>query len=147
MDIILLRDVEHLGKEGAVVAVKRGYARNFLLPRGLCVVSSPSSRAQFEALKAARARQGARLKAQATELAVRLDGITCTFRLGAGDSGKLHGAVTAGDIVEFLEAKGISLERRQLLLEGPLTQLGVTPVSVKLHPEITVTLKVQLLRK
>jgi large subunit ribosomal protein L9 len=148
MDVILTKDVEHLGKEGQILSVKSGYARNFLLPRGLCVTASPASRAQFEHLRAIRARAAERQKAGAKDLATRLDGMTCTFRLSAGEQGRVHGAVTAGDIVEFLGSnRGISIERHQLELEGPIAQLGVTSVSVKLHPEITATLKIQLLRK
>ncbi len=147
MEVILTKDVEHLGKEGTVVSVKRGYARNFLLPRGLCIVSSPASRAQFEAHKASQQRQQERRKAGAMELHGRLDGMTCTFRVVTGDQGRIHGAITAGDIVQFLGEKGISLEKHQLLLEGPIAQLGVTPITVKLHPEVTATLKIQLLRK
>lgn len=147
MEVILLKEVGHLGVAGQAVTVKDGYARNFLIPRGLALVATASHRAQVESLQAARARQAQAREKNALDLSRRLSEISLTLSVTVGDQGKLHGAVTAGDILEALGKRGIALEKHQVVLENPLTQLGSYEVLVRIHPEVSSSLKVQIVRK
>ncbi|MBI3332635.1 MAG: 50S ribosomal protein L9 [Candidatus Omnitrophica bacterium] len=147
MEVILLQDVESLGKAGKTVTVKDGYARNFLIPRGLGVPATAKQQSQLNSLRALQLRQAETLKAKATELQRRLEEILLTVAVSVGDQGKLHGAVTAMDICEGLRGQGVALEKHQVILKEPITQLGVIPVPVKLHPEITATLRVSVVQK
>lgn len=147
MEVILLKEVQNLGAAGQTVTVKDGYARNFLIPRGDAVVATASHRAQAESLQAVRARKAQGLREKALQLSRRLSERPLTLAVAVGDQGKLHGAVTAGDIVQELERQGISLERHQVTLENPLTQLGSHDLSIKLHPEVTATLRVVVVKR
>ena len=147
MDVILVKDVDRLGKAGQKVSVKDGFARNYLLPQGLAQSATPGARSQMEALRKSQLRQAEMKKAKAAELSSRLNGISCAVRVAVGAQGKLHGAVTAGDIIKVLKSQGIVLEKHQVALEGPITVLGLTEVSVKLHPEVTAHLKVSVVQE
>lgn len=147
MEVILLKEVQNLGAAGQTVTVKDGYARNFLIPRGDAVAATASHRAQVESLQAVRARKAQGLREKALQLSRRLSERPLTLAVAVGDQGKLHGAVTAGDIVQELERQGISLERHQVVLENPLTQLGSHDLSIKLHPEVTATLRVVVVKR
>ena len=142
MNIILTRDVEHVGRTGQTVVVKDGYARNFLIPHGLALPATTGNRSHIERLRAAQIRREEVFKAKALELADRLQKISCTIPVVVGDQGKLHGSVTTGDILQALQAQGIVLDKHQILLEEPISQLGVSQVPVKLHPEVVGVLKV-----
>ena len=142
MDVILIKEIARLGKAGEKVAVKDGYARNFLLPRGWALPATPGTLAQWESRRKARARQEEETKAKAVELSRRIQALSCAIPMPVGEQGKLHGAVTAGDILKALRGQGIELEKQQILLDKPITHLGSYPVAIKLHPEITAPLTV-----
>ncbi len=147
MNVILVKDVERLGKAGETVSVKDGYARNFLLPNGVALSATSGTKNQIQAIQAAHAKQAALQKAKAQEVAERLEKVSCTIPVSVGEQGKLHGAVTALDIVEALQHKGVTLDRHQILLEGPITHVGAHAVSVKLHPEVTAVVQVSIVEK
>lgn len=147
MEIILVKDVDRLGKTGQVLTVKDGYARNYLIPQGLAVAASTNRRAQASALQLAQAKRSQALKEKALELADRLNAISCTIAMPVGDQEKLHGAVTPADIVATLADQGIQVDRHQVLMERPVTHLGVVEISVKLHPEVIVSLKIEVVKK
>jgi len=147
VNVILTKDVQHLGKTGQTVLVKDGYARNFLIPKGLAFPATVGHAAQVKSTQAARARHAEALKQKAQDLAKRLSEISCTVPVAVGAQGKLHGAVTAADVAEALQAQGILLDKHQISLEGPVTQLGVHQIPVKLHPEVTATLRVSVVQK
>lgn len=147
MNVILTQDVERLGKMGEILSVKDGYARNFLIPRGWAQLATEGSRKKVAVLQNAQLRQAQMLKENALELASRLGHVSCTIAVTVGNQGKLHGAVTVGDILRALEGKGVTLEKHQLHLNAPIAQLGSHEVMVKLHPEVNVSLKVHLIRK
>lgn len=147
MNVILVKDIDRVGKAGEAVSVKDGYARNFLLPSGLALAVTTGTKGRIQAIQAAHARQSALHKAKAQEVADRLHGMSCTISVSVGEQGKLHGAVTALDIVEALQHEGVTLDRHQILLEGPITQVGNHSVSVKLHPEVTAVVHVSVLEK
>jgi len=141
MDVILLAAIEQLGAEGAVVQVKPGYARNYLLPRGLAVIASPE---QLEAAQAAtqqRARATQRVLEQAQALKQQIESRTVTAKLTLGQDGKPFGSVTTHDLVELLHREGLVIEKHAVRLEQPLKALGVYDVPIKLHPNVTATLK------
>ena len=142
MDIILREDVQHLGKAGEVVKVKDGYARNFLLPKGLAYRATEGNRKRiaFEAERIARQRVSEKQVAEGD--AAKLAGLSLTFPMKVGEEDKLYGSVTAGDIQRRLEEQGIHVDKRKVDLPEPIRSLGEFKVGIKLHaevrPEITV---------
>ena len=145
MKIILVKDVDNLGLAGQVLTVAPGYARNFLLPTGAAL---PASEANLKMLARKRAEYETRAKAekdQAQDLKGRLAEVRLVFHRKAGEKGKLYGAVTALDLSEALQAQGFDLERRRLRLGEPFKALGDYEVPVRLHPEVTASLKISVL--
>ncbi|MGH7569790.1 MAG: 50S ribosomal protein L9 [Gemmatimonadales bacterium] len=143
MEIILREDVQHLGKAGEVVKVKDGYARNYLLPKGLAYLATDANKKKI-AYEAERiARQRAAEKAAAETEATRLAGVQLTFLMKVGEEDKLYGSVTASDIQRKLEEAGIHVDKRKIDLAEPIRELGEFRVALKVHPdvrpEITVT--------
>ena len=148
MNIILVKDVEPLGKAGKTVVVKDGYARNFLIPRGLALPATTGRRSELSARAALQLRQAEALKRKAAELGERISQVSLSFAVAAGDQGRTHGAVTAKDICEALRReRGIRLEKHQVLLGEPIGRLGAVEVPVKLHPEVTAALKISVVKK
>ena len=147
MDVILVRDVEKLGKIGDVVDVKDGFARNFLIPRGL---ARPKTSGTLRLAEQAKWREQVHLEKELEEaraLASRIATFSCTLRVKVGEGDKLFGAITSQDIAEAFEAEGIHLDRKKIVLEEPIHSLGVCQVPVKLHPEVSVMLKVELIKQ
>ena len=142
MEIILREDVQHLGRAGEVVKVKDGYARNYLLPKGLAYPATEGNRKRitFEADRLARQRAGEKQTAE-TE-ATKVAGLSLTFPMKVGEEDKLYGSVTASDIQRRLEEQGIHVDKRTIELAEPIRSLGEFRVSIKFHaevrPEITV---------
>ncbi len=144
IELILRENVPSLGKAGDLVRVKPGYARNFLLPRGLAFEASEGNKKRIAAEAKAR---GARETAERTEaeaLAARIGALALAFTAKAGEDGKLFGSVTAGDIVEQLAEKGFEVDKRKVELEHPLKELGFHAVSIKLHHEVHAEVKVTI---
>lgn len=144
MKVILKEDVKDLGNIGEMVTVKDGYARNFLLPRGLAVEANPKNVRAFEHEKRQVQELIKKKKAGAEEFAARLSATAVTIAAKAGEEEKLFGAVTAMDIAGALKKEGIEVDRKKILLEEPIKRLGSYTVNVKLHPEVTVPLHVQV---
>ena len=146
MDVILMQDVEDLGQMGQTVTVRRGYARNYLLPQGLALVATPGNmNVVQEHMKLERKRDDLR-KAGALERANELGEISCTISVQAGDDDKLFGSVTARNIVEELAKDNIEIDHKQIVLDEPIKQLGVYSVPVRLHPEVEITAKVWVVK-
>jgi large subunit ribosomal protein L9 len=141
MELILREDVEKLGHRGDVVKVTDGYARNFLLPRGLGMPVTAVNKAMIEKEKKAHLARLAKEKAEFEALAERIGGLRFVAPRKVGDNDTLYGSVTAGDIAEFLKTKGIEIDKRKVLLEEPVKQLGEHEVKLKLHPEVTASLR------
>ena len=146
MEVILLQEVRPLGKAGQKISVKDGYARNFLIPRGLAAPATRSAGAAADSLVKARLRSAEMAKEKAEELARKLSEAACRFTVSVGEQGKLHGSVTASDIVEELRKQGIPLEKHQIQLERSLTHLGEVAVPVRLHPEVKASARVLLVK-
>lgn len=141
MDIILLRDVDTLGSLGTVVKVRPGYARNFLIPRGLAAPATAAKvRAAAEAGKQ-HSQRAARLKAQAEALKLKIESRPITLTLSVGADGKPFGAVTNHEIAAALTQAGHALEKHAVQLAEPIKALGAYEVAVRVHPDVTATLK------
>ena len=142
MQIILQEDIEKLGNRGQVVDVKEGYARNFLLPRKLALEATPSNLKRLEKMRTAFAQREATEKEIAQKLADQLASVTITLRRKAGENDQLFGSVTAGDVSEALAAQGHTVDKRKISLDEPIKLVGEFPVPVKLHRDVTATVKV-----
>ncbi len=138
MELILLERVPKLGYMGDVVRVKRGYARNYLLPQGKALRSSEENKKAFESRKLELEARNLELRKDAESVAERLEGREFVVIRSASDTGSLYGSVTKRDIADAAAEEGISLHRRQIELERPIKELGVHRVTVSLHPEVEV---------
>jgi large subunit ribosomal protein L9 len=146
MKVVLLERVEHLGAIGDVVTVKDGFARNFLLPRQKALRATTSNLKVFETQRHQIEARNAEARATAERLGTRLDGESYVLIRQAGESGQLYGSVSARDVVEAVEAGGGHAERSQVVLDRPIKTLGVHEVKVRLHAEVTVTIRVNIAR-
>jgi large subunit ribosomal protein L9 len=143
--VVLREDVESLGHKGDLLDVADGYARNYLVPRGLAIVATKGVVQQAEAMRRNRQVRDARDRESAQELATRLAAAPIEVKARAGEGGKLFGSVTAADIVAAVKARaGVELDRRKVTLAEPLKALGPAEVPVELHPEVTATLAVEV---
>ncbi len=147
IQVVLRDDVEKLGKSGEIVKVKPGYARNYLLPRGLAVVATRGNIVQVEHEKQVALARAAKLKSDAGAVAKKLDGITVEIPMQAGEEGKLFGSVGVKDIAEALEKKGQKVDRKKIVLPDHIKALGEHPVTIKLGYDVTATIKVNVVKQ
>ena len=145
MKVILTKDLDNLGRAGALVEVKPGYGRNYLLPRNLAVLATAKNVRQLEHQKAGILSRASKEKQNMTAMAQKLSAIEVKFTRKVGEQNKLFGSVTSKDIHEQLAGQGYQIERRQVHLPDPLKDLGTFEVDVKLHPEVTAKVKVTVL--
>jgi large subunit ribosomal protein L9 len=145
MEVILKEDVPNLGLRGEVVKVADGYGRNYLLPRKMAMQATAANKAVIEQMKAAAERRSASEKAQAEELATRLDPVAISFTRRAGEAGHLFGSVTSADIAGELATQGYEIDRRKIQLGEPLKSLGEFKVAIRLHREVTARVTVKVL--
>lgn len=144
-EIILKAKVEGLGAEADMVKVRPGYARNYLIPRGLAMPATSAVKHQIEKLKQARAEREASELNEANALATRINRMTLTFQMAAGGEGeKVFGSVTAHDVVERLAKENVHIDRKKLKLPHPIKATGEHEVEVHLHPDVKGTLRVVL---
>jgi large subunit ribosomal protein L9 len=146
MEVILLERVEKLGAIGDVVKVKNGFARNYLLPNKKALRANDSNRKLFEANRARIEEDNATRRADAEKGSRSVDGKTVQLIRQASNTGQLYGSVSARDIVEALEAVGAKVTKSQVVLDRPIKAIGVHEVKVALHPEVSVTVKVNVAR-
>jgi large subunit ribosomal protein L9 len=139
VDLILLERVEKLGQMGQRVKVRPGYARNYLLPQKKAMRATKENLAYFETQRAQLEANNLHRKAEAAEIAAKLEGLSVALIRQAGESGQLYGSVAARDIAEAVTAAGFTVEKRQIVLDRPIKTLGLHPVRVVLHPEVNVT--------
>jgi large subunit ribosomal protein L9 len=145
MKIVLREDVEKLGRKGDMLEVADGYARNYLVPRGLAIVATKGVVNQAAAMRRNRQLRDDRDREAAQEIAVRLTGTPITVTARAGEAGKLFGSVTAADIVAAVKAQtNVEIDRRKLTLAEPLKELGTAEVPAQLHSDVTVILAVEV---
>ena len=146
MDIILLERIEKLGGMGDVVGVKDGYARNFLLPRRKALRATPENMARFEREREGLEKLNSDRRDAAGSAAVRLEGDSIVLIRQASDTLQLYGSVSARDIAEAMCERGADIRRQQVRLDHPIKSLGVHDVRIALHPEVTVTVRVNVAR-
>ncbi|GBD06262.1 50S ribosomal protein L9 [bacterium HR21] len=142
MKVILRQDVEKLGKMGDIVTVSDGYARNYLIPRGLAYFASEAAMRRLEEEKRQYQRRLERERVSAQALAERLKEVVVTIPMKVGEEGRLFGSVTPQMIAEELHLLGFSIDRRSIIIEEPIRSLGAFEVTVRLHPEVIATVKV-----
>jgi len=147
MKIILKEEVSGLGKAGEVKQVKDGYARNFLLPRGLALVATKHSLQQVELANKKRESVLAKEQKNAQELTEKLKGISLTLAVEANEEDKLYGSLIEHDIAQALAAEGIALDKKMIVLEDPIRALGIYDIPVKITADLTATVKVWVVRK
>jgi len=147
MKVLLLQDVAELGNAGNIFTVAGGYARNYLMPRGLAVVASKGALKQAEEIKQAGIRRRARERANAEAQAQMISGQRLLFAANAGENERLYGSVTSADVAERLsEVVGFEVDRRKIQLEHALRDLGIYDLTVRLMPEVAATFKVAVVR-
>jgi large subunit ribosomal protein L9 len=147
-EVILTAHIPSLGAEADVVKVRRGYARNFLIPRGMAHEVTPASLRMTDSLKARRAEREARELNEANDLAKRLNKVKLAFVLETGESGKAFGAITAKDIADRIKAEsGQDIDRHRIALERPIKETGDFTVNVRLHPDVQAALKLTVTSK
>ena len=142
--VILTDEVRGLGNRGEVVSVAPGYARNFLLPKELAYLATPGNMKRLEQERRRYDVAQAKEKEQALTVAKAFEGLSVTIRKKAGEHDAIYGSVTATELAEALEAKGITVDRRRVELEEPIKRLGAHTVHVRLHREVIATLNVEV---
>jgi large subunit ribosomal protein L9 len=146
MEVILLQRVAKLGQMGEVVRVKDGFARNFLLPQGKALRATKDNRSKFEGMKAQLEASNLELKKDADVVAAKLNGQSFIVVRQASDVGQLFGSVSARDIAALLTDGGFTVERNQIQLQMPIKSIGLHKVPVALHPEVEVTITINVAR-
>lgn len=146
MQVILLEDIERVGKRGGIINVSDGYARNFLLPKKKAVEATPVNKKRLEEeLKHAEERHK-KEKEELEAFAVKINNASVTIAQKVGEGDRLFGSVTAMDIVDALAKEGIHIDKKKIHIENPIKELGAFTVPIKLHPEITANLKVLVVK-
>jgi len=146
MQVILLERIEKLGQMGDVVAVRDGFARNYLVPQGKALRATKGNLAEFEQRRVQLEAANLQRKQDATGAAGKVEGRSVTILRQAGETGQLYGSVNARDIAEAFTADGVTIDRRQVRLDSPLKTLGIHAVRVALHPEVVVEVSVNVAR-
>ena len=146
MEVILLERVGRLGHMGDVVRVKDGYARNFLLPKGKALRATKENKAKYEGMKTVLEARNVEMRGEAQKVGGGLDGKSFVVIRQASEVGQLYGSVSGRDVADAVNAEGGKLERSMVVLDKPIKTLGLHEVKVRLHPEVTVTVTVNVAR-
>ena len=146
MDVILLERISRLGQMGETVKVKDGYARNFLLPQGKALRANEANKKKFEGQRAQLEARNLERKSEAAKIAETLDGKSFVAVRSAGETGQLYGSVSTRDIADLITAEGFSVNRNQIELNHPIKTIGLTNVAIALHPEVEVTITLNIAR-
>jgi large subunit ribosomal protein L9 len=146
MKVILLDDVQKLGRRGEVRDVSDGYARNFLIPKKLALGATAGNLKNLDHIKKQANAKADRIKGDAEGVRARIEILTYEERRQASEEGKLFGSVTSQDLVDFLAGQGVKVERKRVQLDEPIKSLGETSVPIRLHAEVTAQLKVSVTR-
>jgi large subunit ribosomal protein L9 len=147
MEVILRQAVENLGHPGDVVTVSNGYARNYLLPRGVAFQATEGNKKRISQEKTRLETAEGQRRSAAEEIAKKLEEVSITFAARVGEEGKLFGSVTTGDIADQLAAQGFTIEKRLVDLHEPIKALGVYRVPIKLHADVKPEIKVWVIKQ
>jgi len=145
--IILTKDVEKLGKEGDVIEVKEGFARNFLLPQGSAIKATKNSFKEIEELKKRKDKQDEKIKNEAAQLKAKLETLSVTITVEAKDTEELYGSVTEQQILKALKEEGFALDKGKIALPEAIKKLGVYNLKVNLHPAVEANLRLWVMKK
>jgi len=145
--VILLKDVEKLGKEGSVLEVKEGYARNFLLPQRLAIKATKDSFREIEEIKKRKDKVEEKTKKEAMEIKAKLDALSVTITQEAKDTEEIYGSVGEPQILKALKDEGMVLEKGKIDITEPIKKLGVYNLKVRLHPAVEANLRVWVMKK
>ena len=147
MQVILLEDVSALGKAGDTVKVSDGYGRNYLIPQKKAILATEKSIKTLEHQKREVQQRMGKVKKDVGRIAEEIEKLSCTFVKTVGESGKLFGSLTSMEIESYLKENGIDVDRKKILLEEPIKNLGMFNVPIRLHPEVTAHLKVWVVQE
>jgi large subunit ribosomal protein L9 len=147
MKLILTADLPHLGDAGQVVDVADGYGRNYLIPRGFAILSTPGNERSLAQQQKARLVREAKNKADAEALALQLQALPLSITKKTGEGERLYGSVTSMDIADLIKARGISLDRRRIMLDTPLKTLGTHKVPIRLHHDVVAEVEVAVTKE
>jgi len=147
MKLILRQDYEPLGEAGNIVNVKPGFARNFLIPKGLAMLANGKNLKKFENDKKQMFWRQEKEKRQSEELAKTLENVSCTITVQVGEEDKMFGSVTSQNIAEALESQGYTIDRRKIVLDEPIKSLGIYSVPIKLHTDVEAKVKVWVVKE
>jgi len=146
IQVVLQSDMENLGKSGDVVRVRPGYARNFLIPRGIAMPATSGNVARIEEIKRQAAARTATELAEAEAVAKKLEAVSVKIARAVGEENKMYGSVTSRDIEEAFRAVGVTVDRKRIHLPEPLRELGLAEVEVRLHPKVSAKLRVEVVK-
>ena len=146
MEVILLERIARLGQMGDTVRVKDGFARNYLLPKGKALRANEANKKKFEGQRAQLETRNLERKSEASKIAETLDGKSFVVVRSAGETGQLYGSVSTRDIADLLTAEGFTVSRNQIELNQPIKTIGLTNVAIALHPEVEVTITLNIAR-
>jgi large subunit ribosomal protein L9 len=146
MEVILLERISRLGQMGDTVRVKDGFARNFLLPQGKALRANEANKKKFESQRVQLEARNLERKSEAEKVAEKLDGMSFVAVRSAGETGQLYGSVSTRDIADLLAAEGFDIARNQVELNHPIKSIGLTNVAIALHPEVEVTVTLNVAR-
>ena len=147
MEVILSKDIKSLGKAGEIVKVKDGFARNYLIPQKTAFLATAVNIKKIEMQKKKQQLAQEKKKQEALELAEKLNKTSCTLSVEVNDLEKLYGAVSETEILKMLEAEGFNVEKKDLIIEKPIEELGIFEVGIKLHPEVTAKIRLWVTKK
>jgi large subunit ribosomal protein L9 len=147
MEILLRQDYESLGEAGKVVKVKPGYARNYLIPKGIAYIATEANQKRYDAERIQKNWRLEKDKKNAEETAKKLEGISCTIAVQVGEEDKMFGSVTSQNIAERLAEQGFEVDKRKIVLDDPIKALGIYSVPIKLHSEVEPVVKVWVVKE
>ncbi len=147
MKVILKEDVKHVGKMGQIVDVADGYARNYLIPKGLVAEASTKNIKLLEHEKRTIQEKSKKIRNSAQDLASRISSLTISIKAKAGEEGKLFGSITTMDVAEALQKEGVEIDKKKISLEEPIKRLGSYTVNIKLHPDVSAPLNIQIVEE
>lgn len=147
MKVILKEDIKHVGKMGQIVDVADGYARNYLIPKGLVTEASTKNIKFLEHEKRIIQEKSKKIRNSAQDLAHRISSLTISIKAKAGEEGKLFGSITTMDVAEALQKEGVEIDKKKISLEEPIKRLGSYTVNIKLHPDVSAPLNIQIVEE
>lgn len=147
MEVILIKDTERIGKAGQIAKVKDGFARNYLIPRGLAVAANSLTLKKLEQDRQKSIAEHQRLKEESEQIKGKLEGLSLTLPVLAQEEDKIYGSIGPQDIATALKEEGIDINKKSIILDEPIKSLGIYEIPVKLHPEVSAKIKLWVVKK